>query len=149
MEAAMSITSVSSAVYHLPAQRTIAHVEPRKVMDMPPEVQEGIRARQAEHEVRYAESQRRLAEAEAQRLQAAKNEVWYQSEPNVASLTREQSLQQIESMTHLIQSGDADKLNLVAANGDKTTNNYRQYVYWLQQHVKELEDTPQSTLAQA
>jgi len=52
-------------------------------------------------------------------------------------------------MRDLIQSGEADKNPLQTGYGDKTTNNYRQYVYWLQQHVKELEGAGQTTLAQA
>ena len=59
--------------------------------------------------------------------------------PNVSTLSKEQALQQIESMSELIQSGQADDTKLWTGYGDKTTNNYRQYVYWLQQHVKELE----------
>jgi hypothetical protein len=51
-------------------------------------------------------------------------------------------------MSELVQSGEAEKTPLNAANGRTTTSNYRQYVYWLQQHVKELDGAGQSTLAQ-
>jgi hypothetical protein len=42
-------------------------------------------------------------------------------------------------MPELIQSGEAEKIPLVAANGDRTTANYRQYVYWVCEHVKQLD----------
>lgn len=68
----------------------------------------------------------------------------FRSAPNVINLTREQSLEQIQHMSELIQSGDAEGLPLFAAKGNQTTSNYRQYVYWLQQHVKELEGAQSS-----
>ena len=76
-------------------------------------------------------------------------EAHYRSAPNVSLLTREQALSQIEFMSELVQSGEAETTPLNAANGKTTTSNYRQYVYWLQQHVKGLDGAGQSTLAQA
>lgn len=146
----MSMSAISSTVYHLPAQRTIPRVEPKNVADLPAAEQEEIRARRAVSQTRMEESLRRLANAESQRIADAKgHEVHYRSAPNISSLTREEALGQIEFMSELIQSGEADKVPLVAAKGAQTTSNYRQYVYWMQQHVKELEGAGQSTLAQA
>ncbi len=96
------------------------------------------------------EGLRRLANAESQRIADAKgHDVHYRSAPNIISLTREQALHQIEFMSELIQSGEADKTPLNAARGTQTTSNYRQYVYWAQQHVKELDAAGQSVPGQA
>ncbi|PJI40186.1 hypothetical protein [Ferrovibrio sp.] len=91
---------------------------------------------------RWAEEDRKIA------ADFKGREAHSRSVPNVQSLTREQALYQIEYMSELIQSGEAEKTTLYAAKGTQTTSNYRQYVYWLQQHVKELEGAGQSTLAQ-
>jgi hypothetical protein len=121
-----------------------------KVDERPPEQQAEIRASIAESNARVAESDRVFAEMNRQRIADAKG---YESHdriaPNVSTLTREQALQQIDYMSELIQSGEAEKTALFTGYGDRATSNYRQYVYWLQQHVKELESAPQSTLAQA
>jgi hypothetical protein len=117
-----------------------------RVQDLPPE-------RQAE----YAEAAAQLREAES-RYKAMDDLMTadakgYESNRfnarNVADLDRDQAMQEIRYITDMIVSGEADTKVLQAANGQTTTNNYRQYVYWLQQHVKELEGAGQSTLAQA
>lgn len=94
---------------------------------------------------RVAESKRRSEAglqsdremAESAKLETVENKVLYS--PNVSTLTREQALKKIETMREMIQSGEAEQIRLQTGYGEKTTNNYRQYVYWLQQHVKELE----------
>lgn len=101
------------------------------------------RADLAATDARWAEEDRKIA-AHAKGFEAN-----YTTAPNVSLLTREQALSQIEYMSELVQSGEAEKTPLNAANGRTTTSNYRQYVYWLQQHVKDLEGAGQSTLAQA
>jgi hypothetical protein len=81
---------------------------------------------------------RKAAEMEeSSKLETVENKVLYS--PNVATLTREQALKKIETMREMIQSGESEQIRLQTGYGEKTTNNYRQYVYWLQQHVKELE----------
>ncbi len=117
-----------------------------RIEDLPPE-------RQAE----YAEAAAQLKEAEAKYkalddLMAADARGYENNRFNawnVANLNRDQAIQQIRYITDMIVSGEADTTVLQAANGQTTTNNYRQYVYWLQQHVKDLEGAGQSTLAQA
>jgi chromosome segregation ATPase len=192
MEAAMSVSAISSAVYHLPAQRTIPRVEFTRVADLPPEEQDAIKARRAEAKdigarvsqvnvtrgrhiqaqrvadlppeeqakirahlaevkARLAEHDRKMAEMERKHQELAKG---YESNdycaPYVQGLSREQALQQIHFASEVIQSGQEEKYTLwTSLDGKQTTSNFRQYVYWLQQHVKELEATPQSTLAQA
>lgn len=80
---------------------------------------------------------------EAAKLQST--EVHDRVAPNVSTLTKEQALQQIESMTELIQSGQDEETKLWTGYGDKTTNNYRQYVYWLKEHVKQLDGAQAGT----
>jgi spore germination protein YaaH len=117
-----------------------------RVEDLPPE-------RQAE----YAEAAAQLADAEAKykalddlmAADAKGHESNRFNARNVADLNRDQAMQEIRYITDMIVSGEADTTVLQAANGQTTTNNYRQYVYWLQQHVKDLEGGGQSTLAQA
>ncbi|QDO98220.1 hypothetical protein FNB15_13490 [Ferrovibrio terrae] len=95
---------------------------------------------------------KRWVEVDRQMAADAKgHESHYRGAPNVNNLTREQALYQIEYMSELIQSGEAEKTALSAAKGTQTTSNYRQYVYWVQQHLEALdsEGAGQCTLAQA
>lgn len=116
-----------------------------RIEDLPADVL----ARRAEAYARMREGQRIIAESQ-EMLQDIRNGVENHDliAPNVSSLTRQESLQQIEYVSELIQSGQAEETTLWTGYGDRTTNDYRQYVYWLQQHVKELEGVGQSTLAQ-
>lgn len=114
-----------------------------KFEDLSPEQQ----AEWKRSDARVAEADRIAAWMEKE-SKVVSNEVWYRGAPNVNSLTREQALYQIEYMGDLIQSGEADKIPLSAAKGTQATSNYRQYVYWVQQHMKELDAAGQSTLAQ-
>lgn len=118
----------------------------RKFEDLSPEEKASFQAICAGREAdlkRFAEMDRQRAEA----MKGEENHVFYAT--NVATLSRERTLEQIQLISHMIQSGQADNQKLHGTNGDKATSNYRQYVYWLQQHVKELEGAGQSTLAQA
>lgn len=147
----MSMSAISSAVYHLPAQRTIQRVEPTRVADLPPEEQEKIRAHLAESYARLAEHDRKMAEMERKHQELVKG---YESNgycaPYVQGLSREQALTQIYFASEVIRNGQEEKYTLsTSLDGKQTTSNFRQYVYWLQQHVKELEGAGQSTLAQA
>ncbi|PJI40185.1 hypothetical protein [Ferrovibrio sp.] len=142
----MSITSVSPAVYQVPAQRTIPRVAPKNVADLPQEEQDAIRARHAEMYARIAEHDRKMANMKKliQNMRTG-GEVQSRHAPNVAGLSREQSLRQIESMSELIRSGDAERVPFFSGNGTQTTTNARQYVSWLQQHVKGLDSAGEVT----
>lgn len=61
-------------------------------------------------------------------------------ETNVAGLPDEAIKPRIEYITHLIQSGEADKFSFQAGNGDQTTTSIHQFLYWLQQRAQELEN---------
>ncbi|MBS4046688.1 MAG: hypothetical protein KG075_10130 [Alphaproteobacteria bacterium] len=115
---------------------------------LPPERQAEIKERRAQAFAHRAEVLQKFADMDAQRAALAKGpENHVLIAPNVTGLSREQAEQQIHFMSELIQSGQADTMTLNTGSGDRTTSNYRQYVYWLQQHVKELEGAGQSTLA--
>jgi hypothetical protein len=125
-------------------------VQPKRFEDLSAEKQAHVLSHRAEQEAKISAHLQKISAAEQQAADDAKgHEVWNRRAPNVNSLTREQALDQIAFMSELVQSGEADTLPLVAAKGTQTTSNYRQYVYWLQQHVKELGGAGQSTLVQA
>ena len=107
----------------------------RKLEDLPPDEQASIQALRARRE----EDLKRFEQLDYQRDNYVEPDARYMTAPNVSTLSREQAQQQIEYMSELIQSGQSENLKLYTGNGDKVTSNYRQYVYWLQQHVKELE----------
>lgn len=118
-----------------------------RIEDLPPE-------RQAE----YAEAAAQLKDAEARykamddlmAADAKGHESNSMGVQNVATMDRDDAKQQLRYITDMIMSGESEKYLLQAANGQATTSNFRQYVYWIQQHLKMLEggDAP-STLAQA
>ncbi len=60
-------------------------------------------------------------------------------ETNVATLPDDAIKPRIEYITHLIQSGEADKCSFQAGNGDQTTNSIHQFLFWLQQRAQEME----------
>ncbi|QDO98216.1 hypothetical protein FNB15_13470 [Ferrovibrio terrae] len=125
-------------------------VQPKRFEDLSPEKQARVLSYRAEQAAKISAYLQKSAAIERQAAADARgHEVWNRRAPNVSTLTREQALDQIDFMSELIQSGEADKLPLVAARGTQTTSNYRQYVSWVQQHLKELEGAGQSTLAQA
>lgn len=116
----------------------------RKLEDLSPDERANYEAIRTRHDADL----KRLEELDRQRHRHVEPDARYISAPNVATLGREQTLQLIEDMSDLIQSGQSDSMKLFTGNGGRTTSNYRQYVYWLQQHVKELDGAGQSTLAQ-
>ena len=59
-------------------------------------------------------------------------------ETNVATLPAEDVEPRIEYITHLIQSGEADKYSFRAGNGEQTTTSIHQFLYWLQQRAQEI-----------
>jgi hypothetical protein len=124
--------------------------EARKVSDLPEDQQAAIRASHAESYARLAEHHRKMEEMDKnfQALQKGE-EVRSIIAPNVSGMTKDQALRQIEYMSELIQSGEAEKTTLFTGKGTQATSNFRQYVYWMQQHVKALDGAGQSTLAQA
>lgn len=118
-----------------------------RIEDLPPE-------RQAE----YAEAAAQLKDAEARykamddlmAADAKGHESNSMGVQNVATMDRDDAKQQLRYITDMIMSGESEKYLLQAANGQATTSNFRQYVYWIQQHLKMLEGSAgQSTLAQA
>jgi ERCC4-type nuclease len=135
----MSISSIGSIVnpYNADASsgwKRIPASAGIKKEDLPLEVQEELATSRA----RVAEADRIAKDMEERsKLETVENKVLYS--PNVSTLTREQALKKIETMREMIQSGESEQIRLQTGYGEKTTNNYRQYVYWLQQHVKELE----------
>jgi hypothetical protein len=129
---------------------TFTRVQPKRFEDLSLEKQAYVLAHRAEQEAKISAHLQKISTAEQQAAADAKgHEVWNRRAPNVSSLTREQALDQIAFMSELIQSGEADTLPLVAAKGTQTTNNYRQYVYWAQQHVKDLDGAGESVPQQA
>ncbi|QDO98217.1 hypothetical protein FNB15_13475 [Ferrovibrio terrae] len=119
---------------------TFTRVQPKRFEDLSPEMQADTLASRAKYDAIEAERRAITDAANREAESIARGQpVWFRSAPNVSLLDREQALVQIEEMSELIQSGEADKLPLYTAKGTQTTSNYRQYVYWLQQHVKELE----------
>ncbi len=125
-------------------------VQPKRFEDLSPEKQARVLSYRAEQAAKISAYLQKSAAIERQAAADARgHEVWNRRAPNVSTLTREQALDQIEFMSELIQSGEADKLPLVAARGTQTTSNYRQYVYWAQQRLKELDSTGESVPQQA
>ncbi len=134
----MSISSIGAAGGAFPSDFIGEVKKPiaggRKYEELSPE----RKAEVAENRQKSIAALRSAAEmAEAAKIQTV--EVNDRHAPNVITLTKEQALKQIDYMSELIQSGEAEKTKLHTGYGEKTTHNYRQYVYWLQQHVKELE----------
>jgi hypothetical protein len=117
-----------------------------KIEDLPPEIQAQLR----EGWARMLAGREALAEAERQSQELAKG---YESNGfsprSISSLSREQALDQIEYVSELIQSGQSEKYTLSTSYNGRITSDFRQYVYWMQQHVKALDGAGQSTLAQA
>jgi hypothetical protein len=118
-----------------------------RIENMPPE----RKAEYAAHKAKMAGDAARFTEMERQRnadLKGYESNGYYA--PYVKGMSREQALQHIESISELIQSGQDEKYSLsTSLDGQRTTSNFRQYLYWMQQHVKGLEGAGQSTLAQA
>jgi hypothetical protein len=116
------------------------------IEDLPPE----RKAEYEAHKIKVAQDSVRFAEMNRQ---SAADWKGYESHdlfaPNVSTLTREQSLQHIEYMSELIQTGQAENYNLSTGYGQRTTSDFRQYVSWLQQHVKELEGAKPQTEVKA
>ncbi|MBS4046689.1 MAG: hypothetical protein KG075_10135 [Alphaproteobacteria bacterium] len=121
-------------------------VQPKRLEELSPEKQAYVVAHRAEQAAKISAHLQKMAAVEQQAAADARgHEVWNRRAPNVNSLTREQALDQIAFMSELIQSGEADKVPLSAAKGQQTTSNYRQYVYWMQQHLKELDSAGNAT----
>lgn len=113
------------------------------------EITPEIQARLDENRARVQKSREVWAEMERQSQELAKG---YESNgycaPYVKGMSREQALQQIDFVSELIQSGQEEKYTLsTSLDGQRTTSNFRQYLYWMQQHVKELDDIASSALA--
>jgi len=113
----------------------------RKLEDLPPEEQASVQAIRTRRE----EDLKRLEQLDQQRNGAVEPDARFISAPNVSTLSREQAQQQIEYMSELIQSGQSESLKLYTGNGDRATSNYRQYVYWLKEHVKQLDGAQTGT----
>ncbi|QDO98219.1 hypothetical protein FNB15_13485 [Ferrovibrio terrae] len=117
--------------------------------ELSPERRAEIAERMAQAFAHQSDVLQKFADMDAQRAALAKGpENHVIVAPNVSGLSREQAEQQIYFMSELIQSGQSETMALSTGYGDMVTSNYRQYVYWLQQHVKELGGGGQSTLAQ-
>ncbi|MBS4046687.1 MAG: hypothetical protein KG075_10125 [Alphaproteobacteria bacterium] len=113
------------------------------------EITPEIQARLDENRARVQKSREVWAEMERQSQELAKG---YESNGfsprSIASLSREQALDQINYVSELIQSGQSENYTLSVGYNGRITSDFRQYLYWIQQHVKELEGASQSTLAQ-
>jgi hypothetical protein len=46
----------------------------------------------------------------------------------------------IEYITNLIQSGEAEKYSFRAGNGDQPTTSIHQFLYWLKQRARDLDN---------
>ncbi|WP_341915608.1 hypothetical protein [Ferrovibrio terrae] len=149
LEALKAATAERPTTYKTPAQRTIPRVEPTKVTDLSPEEQAMIRTDLASSYARLAEHYRIMDEADNRRVAIAKgpDNINF-SARNVADLTLDETKEQIQYITDMIQSGEAEQYTLHASNGDRSTSNYRQYVYWMQQHLKELGGAAPTSLGQ-
>ncbi|QDO98218.1 hypothetical protein FNB15_13480 [Ferrovibrio terrae] len=117
-----------------------------KITDLPAERQSQLKQSLAEVENAFAairETQKRTQELEKG---YESNEF---SPRSITLLDREETLHQIGYVSELIQSGQSENYSLSTSYNGRITTDFRQYVYWLQQHAKSLEgsDAP-STLAQ-
>jgi len=117
-----------------------------KIEDLPPEIQAQLR----EGWARMLAGREILAEAERQKQELAKGyECNDYIAPPPSHMSRERVLYQIEHVGELIQSGEAENYTLSTSYNGRATSDFRQYLYWLQQHAKSLEGSASSTLAQA
>ncbi|GAA3110262.1 hypothetical protein GCM10010520_63380 [Rhizobium viscosum] len=135
------VGSLAPAIYGIP-RYDYSHLEwhtlpPGSAQPMSAEVkaqlaasQELARQLQAERDAETA------AHPERYNPQTESNDMY---ETNVATLPDDAIKPRIEYISHLIQSGEADKYSFHAGNGDQTTNSIHQFLFWLQQRAQEME----------
>lgn len=111
-------------------------VEIKILKDVPADVKAAIQ----ESRAKYVEMKQRFAEMEKQGRMPQRFENHDMHVPNVATLSHDAAVDWIEFIKHNVQTGEAAKHVLQAANGDKTTASFQEYLGWLQAHVKSLED---------
>lgn len=116
-----------------------------KITDLPAERQ--VQLKQSLAEVEKAFAAIRETEKRTQELEKGYESNQYNPR-NASSMSREEALHQMEYVSELIQTGQSEKYSLTTSHSGRVTSDFRQYLYWIQQHVKALEGAGQSTLAQ-
>jgi hypothetical protein len=118
---------------------------PHQKLELTPE----IRARIEEGLARSRAAWAALAEMERKSQELAKGyESNHYNPRNASSMSREEALHQIEYVSELIQTGQSEKYSLSTSHNGRITSDFRQYLYWIQQHVKALDAAGSSTLAE-
>ncbi len=105
---------------------------------MPPEVKAQLAAADALEKQLKADYDAETAAHPERYSGAAESNVM--SLRNVSTLSDDELQPNIGYITHLIQSGEADKYVFSSANGDQPTTSIHQYLFWLQQRVQGLGD---------
>jgi hypothetical protein len=111
-------------------------VEVKILEDVPADIKAAVQ----EGRAKYAAMKRRFAEMEKQGRTPQRFESNVMNATNVATLSHDRAVGEMEYIKNIIQDGSAAKYVLQAANGDKTTSSFQEYLGWLQAHVKALED---------